>query len=361
VTRIIPIVVVLAFAACSRSAPAAASSEPQAPAAATSEAQTSTPPQGDLGGATSAEQAPPAPVKPVAAELPDVIARVNGEAISRGELEMAVSEIEARAGQPMPADQRDRVLRAVLDQLIGFRLLAQESVARKATVAEAELEKRLDQIRSQFPSDEVFQQQLKQRQLTLEKLRADTRANMQITAMLEAELGTRTAVSAEQVNDFYVKNPAAFQQGERVKASHILVRVQANADAAEREKALAKATAILADVKAGKDFAALAKEHSEDPGSGGNGGDLGYFQRGQMVPPFEQAAFVLAVGQTSELVTSDFGFHIIRVTDKQPGRVQPLTEVRADIEQYLLGQNREQQTRLFVDSLKAKGTVEIYI
>jgi peptidyl-prolyl cis-trans isomerase C len=354
VTRIIPIIVLLAFAACSRSTPAAASSEPQNAA----------PPQGAVGGDTSAPPAPPAapaPVKPVAAQLPDVIARVNGEAISRGDLEMAVSEIEARAGQPMPANQRDRVLRTVLDQLIGFKLLAQESVARKATVTDAELEKRLDQIRSQFPSDEVFQQQLQQRQLTLEKLRTDTRANMQITAMLEAELGPRTAVTPEQVNDFYVKNPATFQQGERVKASHILVRVQANADAAEREKALTKATAVLADVKAGKDFAALAKQHSEDPGSGANGGDLGYFQRGQMVPPFEQAAFSLAVGQTSELVKSDFGFHIIRVTDKQEGRMQPLAEVQADIEEYLLGQNREQQTRLFVDSLKAKGKVEIFI
>jgi parvulin-like peptidyl-prolyl isomerase len=261
----------------------------------------------------------------------------------------------------MPANQRDRVLRVVLDQLIGYKLLAQESVARKATVTDAELDTRLAQIRSQFPSDEVFQQQLQQRRMTLEKLRADTKAGMQITAMLEAELGARTAVSAEQVNDFYVKNPAAFQQGERVKASHILVRVQANADPAERQAALVKATAILADVKAGKDFAALAKQHSDDPGSGANGGDLGYFQRGQMVPPFEQAAFALAVGQTSELVTSDFGFHIIRVTDKQPGRVQPLTEVRADIEEYLVGQNREQQTRLFVDALRTRGKVEIYI
>ena len=338
----------LAFAACSRSAPAAASSAPQDAAPAPAAQADATPPT-------------PPPAKPVPAQLPDVIARVNGEAISRGDLEMAVSEIEARAGQAMPPDQRDRVLRAILDQLIGYKLLQQESAARKSTVTDAEVDARMAQIRSQFPTDEIFQQQLQQRQTTLAKLREDTRASMQITAMLQAELGTRAAVTPEQVNDFYEKNPAAFQQGERVKASHILVRVQANAEAAEREKALAKATAILADVKAGKDFAALAKEHSEDPGSGANGGDLGYFQRGQMVPPFEQAAFALPVGQTSELVISDFGFHIIKVTDKQPGRTQPLEEVRGDIEEYLTGQNREQQTRLFVDALKAKGKVEIYI
>ena len=348
-TRIIPIVVVLAFAACSKSAPAAASSQAQ---------ETPTP-----GQAAPANPAPAAAaaVKPVPAQLPEVVARVNGEAINRSALEEAVSEVEARAGQPMPADQRDRVLRAVLDQLIGYRLLVQETAARKTAVPDADVEARIGQIRSQFPSEEIFQQQLQQRKMTLEQLRVDTRASLQITALLQAELDAKTAVTAEQVNDFYVKNPAAFQQGERVKASHILVRVQANADPAEREKARAKAAGLLADVKAGKDFAALAKQYSDDPGSGAQGGDLGFFQRGQMVPPFEQAAFTLQVGQTSDLVTSDFGIHIIRVTDRQPGRTQPLEEVKADIEEYLLGQNREAQTRLFVESLKTKGKVEIYI
>ncbi len=341
---------VLAFTACSKSAPAAASNEAQ-------DTQASAPAQA----APADPAAPQAPVKPVAAQLPDVVARVNGVAINRADLEEAVTEIEARAGQPMPADQRDRVLRAVLDQLIGYRLLIQESATRKTAVTDAQVDARMEQIRSQFPSEEVFQQQLQQRKTTLEELRANTRESMQITAMLQTELDAKTAVSPEQVNDFYVKNPAAFQQGERVKASHILVRVQANADAAEREKARAKAAGLVADLKAGKDFAALAKQYSDDPGSGAQGGDLGFFQRGQMVPPFEEAAFALQVGQTSDLVTSDFGIHIIRVTDRQPGRTQPLDEVKADIEEYLLGQNREAQTKLFVDSLKTKGKVEIYI
>jgi peptidyl-prolyl cis-trans isomerase C len=340
---------VLAFAACSKSAAAAASSQTQ-----------------DAPAATQAAPAAPAaaavvPVKPVAAQLPDVVARVNGDAISRAELDEAVAEIEARAGQPMPPDQRDRVLRAVLDQLIGYRLLVQESGSRKTPVSDTDLDARIAQLRSQFPSEEVFQQQLQQRKTTLAELREDTRDSMRITAMLQAELDAKTSVTPEQVNDFYVRNPATFQQGERVKASHILVRVQANADVAEREKARAKAAGLLADLKAGKDFAALAKQYSDDPGSGAQGGDLGFFQRGQMVPPFEQAAFALPVGQTSDLVTSDFGIHIIRVIEREPGRTQPLDEVKADIEQYLVGQNREAQTRLFVDTLKSKGKVEIYI
>ena len=356
-TRIIPIVVVLTFAACSKSAPAAASNGTQDTPSQTAPAQTAPAPATPAAPAATVQ----APVKPVAAQLPEVVARVNGEAINRADLEEAVAEIEARAGQAMPADQRDRVLRAVLDQLIGYRLLVQESAARKSAVTDAQVDARLEQIRSQFPTEEAFNEQLQQRKTTLAELRQDTRNSMQITALLQAELDAKTAVSAEQVNDFYVKNPAAFQQGERVKASHILVRVQANADAAEREKARAKAAGLLVELKSGKDFATLAKQYSDDPGSGAQGGDLGYFQRGQMVPPFETAAFALPVGQTSDLVLSDFGFHIIRVIDRQPGRTQPLDEVKADIEEYLVGQNREAQTRLFVDSLKAKGKVEILI
>ena len=349
-TRIIPIVVVLAFAACSKSAPAAASSQTQ-----------ETPAPGQAAPANPAAAADAA-VKPVPAQLPDVVARVNGEAINRADLEEAVSEVEARAGQPMPADQRDRVLRAVLDQLIGYRLLVQETAARKTAVPDAEVDARIGQIRSQFPSEEVFQQQLQQRKMTLEQLRVDTRASMQITALLQAELAAKTAVTPEQVNDFYVKNPAAFQQGERVKASHILMRVQENADAAEREKARAKAAGLLTDVKAGKDFAALAKQHSDDPGSGAQGGDLGFFQRGQMVRPVRAGRLCPAPwDRRASWSRSDFGFHIIRVTDKQAGRTMPLDEVRPEIEQYLVGQNREQQTRLFVDALKAKGKVEIFI
>jgi parvulin-like peptidyl-prolyl isomerase len=118
---------------------------------------------------------------------------------------------------------------------------------------------------------------------------------------------------------------------------------------------------VLKDAKGGKDFAALAKEHSQDPGSAVNGGDLGFFQQGQMVGPFNDAAFSLAPGTISELVETNFGYHIIKVAEKQPGRVVPLEEVRAEVEQYLQNMNREQQTDAFVESLKAKGKVEIFI
>jgi peptidyl-prolyl cis-trans isomerase C len=341
----------VALSACSKSTPAAANTETAAnPAAAAAPS-------------SAAPQAQPAPaeIKPVPAQLPDVVARVNGEAIGREEFEKAVKNIEANAGGAVPPDQRDRVFRGVLDQMIGYKLLIQETKTRKLTVADEELDKRIAQIQSQFPSEEAFKQTLAQQNVTLAQLRADARNDLLVSNMLQAELGSKLTVTPAQIDDFYKKNPAQFQQPERVRASHILIGFPQNADEAAKTAARAKAAEVLKEVKAGKDFAALAKQYSSDPGSAQNGGDLGFFQQGQMVPPFDKAAFSMKPGETSDLVETTFGVHIIRVVDRQSPRTVPIDEVRPQIQQYLEGQGRQQATQAFVDTLKSKGKIEILI
>ena len=345
--RVLPLCVVLAFCACSRSTPAAASAEGNAA-------------QGAAGAvATSAQQ--PETSKPVPAEIPAVVARVNGEAIDKADFERAIGELEGRAGGPVPPDQRDRIYRGVLDQLIGYRLLAQESAARKIAVPDADIEARIAEIRKQFPSQEAFTQTLEQRQMTLQGLRDDAREGMRIDRMLEAEMAGKVTVTPAQLDDFYKKNPDQFKAAERVRASHVLIRFPENADAAAKAQAKARAEEILKALKAGNDFVDIAKTNSQDPGSAANGGDLGFFERGQMVGPFDQAAFTLPPGQISDLVETTFGYHVIRVAEKQAGRTIPLDEVRPKLQQFLENQNREQQTEVFVDSLRAKGKVEILI
>ena len=349
--RLFPLLVALVLSACSRSTPASAETQ-----------NTDTPVATQGQAATAQGQTPAAPVlKPVPAQLPEIVARVNGEDISKADFEKAVMNIEASAGGPVPVDQRDRVFRGVLDQMIGYRLLIQESKSRKMTVADAELDKRVEQIRSRFPSEDAFKKALSEQNVTVEQLRSDALNDILVGTMLQAEVAPKVSVTPEQVNDFYQKNPSQFQQPERVRASHILIGFPQNADEAAKKDARAKAADVLKEVKAGKDFAALAKQYSTDPGSGANGGDLGYFQQGQMVPPFDQAAFAMKPGETSDLVESSFGVHIIRVVDRQAPGVIPIDEVRPKIQEYLEGQGRQQQTQAFVESLKAKGKVEIFI
>jgi len=182
-----------------------------------------------------------------------------------------------------------------------------------------------------------------------------------IAKMLEDSLKDKVAASPEQVTAFYQQNPDQFKQPERVRASHILVAVPPTADAAAKTKLRAKAEDILKQVKAGKDFAALAKEHSEDPGSAINGGDLGFFGPGQMVGPFNEVAFKLAPGAVSDLVETQFGLHIIKVAEKQPARTIPLDEVRDKVKEYLESVNKQRETNGFVAGLRAKGKIEILV
>ena len=347
-TRILAVIALVVLCACSKTPGGATTANAATPA------QAGSPPPA---GATLGEPPP----KPVAAQIPDPVARVNGEVISKTDFDRAVAAIEARNGGPVPADQRDRILRSVLDQVVSYRLLVQESRARKVAVDDAELDARIKQIQGQFPSEEAFKQMLASRKTTVDQMRTEIRQDMIVQKLIEDEISGKVAVKPEQLTDFYAKNPDQFKQPERVRASHILIMVPKGADAAAKTQARTKADGILKDVKAGKDFAALAKEHSQDPGSAEKGGDLGFFQQGQMVGPFNDVAFKLAPGTVSDLVETEFGFHIIKVAEKQAARSVPLEEVRPQLEQYLERQNREQQTDAFVNGLKAKGKIEILI
>jgi peptidyl-prolyl cis-trans isomerase C len=347
--RTLALLALVALCACSKTPAGAATASAATPA----QQPASAPPAGALLG--------PEPPKPVPAQLPDVLARVNGEAVNKAEFDRAVGALEARNGGPVPAEQRDRILREVLDQIVSYKLLIQESRTRKIAATDAEVDERIKEIQKQFPSEDAFKQMLTSRKTTLDQVRSDIRQDITVQKLITNEIADKVAVKPDQVTDFYAKNPDQFNQPERVRASHILIMVPKGADAAAKTAAQTKAADILKEVKAGKDFAALATEHSQDPGSAKNGGDLGFFQQGQMVGPFNDVAFKLAPGSVSDLVETEFGFHIIKVAEKQTARTVPLEEVRPKLEQYLERQNREQQTDAFVNGLKAKGKVEILI
>lgn len=154
-------------------------------------------------------------------------------------------------------------------------------------------------------------------------------------------------VSDDEVRRFYDGNPARFGRPEERQVRHILIAAAADAPAEEVAKAGEKAAAILAQLRADpKRFAELAKAESQDPGSAASGGELGFFGRGAMVKPFEDAAFALTKGQISDVVRTDFGFHVIELLDVKPGQTRPFEEVREEIADELRGQAA---SRLFAE------------
>ncbi len=308
-------------------------------------------------GATAGQA--PAAVKPVPAQLPELIARVNGTPIDRGEFERAVKSLEAQAGGPVPAERRDGIYRQLVDQLVALKLLSQESVVRKVTVPDTDVEGRVAQVKGQFPNEQAFTAALAERQMTPDKLKAEIRQQMQAMKLVETEIGPTVAVTDANVSDFYSKNPDKFQEPEAVHVAHILIRTAENADEAAKKKARTEAQSVLAQIKKGGDFAALAKQHSQDPGSAANGGDLGFVPRGQTVPVFEQAAFALKPAQLSGVVESPFGFHIIKMIAHRDARTVPLQEVKPQVEQFLKQQKTQEKTAAYIEKLKAKAKVEI--
>lgn len=355
----------LALQACRGQASTAANPESATSAAASAATPSVEPVSATSAAAPTAPGAPPPPqappAKPVPAQLPEVLATIDGERIERWELEGAIKGLEARAGAPIPADRRDQIVRSLLDQIVDYHLLSREARERKIAVTDAEVTAQISQIKGGFPNEQAFQQALTAQGITLDQLQRQTRMGMDIDKVLQAEVAPKIKVEDAEIGTFYKQNLAQFEQGESVHASHILIATPQGAQAAEKDAAKAKAQDVLKQVKAGGDFAALAKAQSQDPGSAQGGGDLGFFPKGQTDPAFEAAAFALKPGGISEVVETQFGYHVIKVHEQRAARTAPLEEVSGQIREFLTGQQRESAIQAFLATVKAKRKVEILV
>ena len=185
-----------------------------------------------------------------------------------------------------------------------------------------------------------FVPQIKPSAEAIQKFYEDNNARFQIPeqvrveyVLLNTEALAAEPIPADEIKQFYESNAARFGEPEQRQASHILVGFKPDASAADKSKALEKAKQLAEQIKKSpSSFSDLARKNSDDPGSAAKGGDLGYFGRGMMVKAFEDAAFGLKQGETSEPVLSDFGYHIIRVTGIRPGKTRSLEQARAEIE-----------------------------
>ncbi|HVR10305.1 MAG TPA: peptidylprolyl isomerase, partial [Thermoanaerobaculia bacterium] len=239
-------------------------------------------------GTTAAKPAEP----PLAPEkIPAVVAKVNGTPIAKTELIKMADQIHAQLAPNQP--ETAEFYRKVLDQLVSNELLLEEAKASGITASDEEVNKQVSELKGRFPSPEKYQEELKKEGLTEADLAKQAREAFVLQKLVETKVVNDVKVSDQQVKAFYDQNPDKLKRPERVHVRHILIHVDAKATAEDKKKARAKADDILAKVKAGGDFAKLAEESSDDPGSKQRGGDLSWVSRNQTVPPFESAAFGL--------------------------------------------------------------------
>ena len=257
-----------------------------------------------------------------------VIAKGKGFEIKRSELDEVVTGAKANAAaanQMLPPDFEI----SILNQLVTIQLLLSKATPADRVTGKNEADMQFTNLTERFGSAEAFARQLKVVGMTEENLRAKAAAEATAKAALKRELNLN--ITDAQVLAYYSNHAAAFEEPEKAHVRHILLMtidpaarqpLSTNTVAAKRNQI----ESILKRAKGGEDFAALAKQYSEDPGSKDNGGELPKFGRGDMVAEFEAAAFSLKPNQISDVITTMYGFHVIKLLDKAAAKKYALTE-----------------------------------
>ena len=280
---------------------------------------------------------------------------MNGQDVPKADFDRLVQQMEIEAGGSVPPARRDEMYRALIDQLVTYTALLQEAKARKIAVTAAEAKQvsdaKIAQLRQQIPDPKAFNAALKQRNMTLDRLRSDIRNDIAINKLMAAEAATTPPITDAEIREFYDKNPNEFTG---LRASHILIR-PAGFDEESKKKARAQAEDILKQAKEGADFAELARKHSAD-GSAQQGGDLGFFSRSSMVPAFSDAAFALKPGELSNVVETQFGYHIIKAVERKD---VPFEGATARIRQFLTAKRQDERRQAFVAQVKSKSKIEV--
>jgi parvulin-like peptidyl-prolyl isomerase len=282
------------------------------------------------------------------------LSQAFGPAVTINDVEVPRSKVQAQAdhlinqrgigsgGITQPSAYR-KIQEEVIEQIVVQELLWQEAQRRGTVVGDDEVDRELDRLKSSFESELAFTFKIEEGGFTEQTFRE----NISIT------------VDATAIETFYNENLEQMAVPERVHARHILVKFESGNDES-RAAAEKKLAGLAAQVKAGESFALLAIEHSEGP-SGQKGGDLGYFERGQMVQEFDEVAFGAEPGSIVGPVETQFGLHLIKVEEHTAPGTVPLAEVEPQIREYLVQQTLYGTVEQLVEDLRATGDVEVHL
>lgn len=285
-----------------------------------------------------------------------VVLTVNDQPVYSWEIGLLIPQMQQEMARQGMQPQQDQVIQASMQRVVDSKLLAQEARRQKMQANDERVKVTMAQVEQQAGSRAKLDEALSQLGITYALLEDSVIEADLVQVFIETTIDPQVSVTAEDVETYYNENPQMFQQPEQVHARHILMKTGAEATSDAKAAALAKAAAARKRAVAGEDFAALATEMSEGP-SAPQGGDLGFFGRQQMVAPFADAAFALEVGQISEVVETQFGYHVIKVEEKKPASTMSLDEVRQPLEQMLRQNQGGQATNSVLEQLAAKAAI----
>lgn len=303
------------------------------------------------------------------AEMVDrVAAVVNNDIVAFSEVEQRAAPELARvnsiAKTPEEREKlRNQVLHETLDGLIGDKLMEAQIKELQIDVSDAEVQAGIDDVKkaNNFSDDAQLEDTLRQQGLTMASYKDFMKKHLAKLKLMNLKVRNKIKVSEQDLKAEYARYTQQESEDPEVHVRHIVVLLPKTATPEQVEKARLKAVALAVEArKPGVNFAELAKKKSEGP-SAENGGDLGYFRHGVMLPEFEKTAFALKVGQVSEPVRTAFGWHVLKVEDRRAAATKPFDEVKDMLRDRLLKNQMDHYTAEYVKDLRQQATVDVKI
>lgn len=289
-----------------------------------------------------------------------VLVEVNGAKLTVGEADQQIMAMlgpqAAQMGSDRMAQFMGRFRQQAAERFVMRTLLEQEVAKRAITVADADVDNAVAMIKKRLPEGATLADALQREGMNEAQFRSNLVSELRIKVVVESEVPTNIVVSDEDIAKLYEEEKERFTQPESVQARHILVKVDQAEDAKAKADKKAKAEGLRKQLVEGADFEKLAKENSDCP-SKEKGGDLGTFQRGQMVKAFEEAAFTQPIKDVGPVVETMFGYHIIQVMKRDAGKTSTLAEVKDKLGDYLKQQKQMGLFEVYIGKLKDKAKV----
>jgi peptidyl-prolyl cis-trans isomerase SurA len=275
------------------------------------------------------------------------------------EAQPALREAEKKA--PLDDAARSKIRQTVLDQLVEKKLVEQKVRELNIKIGDDEIRQAIEDVKRQnkIDSQDAFKAALASQGLTFDQYRAQLQEQLERLRLVSMEVRSKIQVGESEMRDYYEANLAKYSEEESFHARHIFFRISEKAPAEEIKRSMTTALLVLAEAKSGKDFVELAKINSEDPAARKDGGDLGIFKKGDMLPELEKTILDMKSGEVSELVVTPAGFHIIKLEERIKGKVKPFESVKTEIEDAIYRKKSEERFSQWAKELRSKASVEV--
>jgi len=298
------------------------------------------------------------------AAIPDIIAEIDGAPISKEGYVLALKGFQRSAkkfGAKIDKQALQKVKKDIIESIISRETFLHQASKENIKADEKVVAEKLAQVKAGFADQKVFKNALKAQGLTEDSLKKEIVKAVTIQSLVEKNILSAIKITDEELRNYYDLNQLEFEKEAMVHASHILARADAKSTPEEKKKARERIEEIKRKLNEGADFAKLASTQSDDKAAASNAGDLGVFSRGQMVEPFSTAAFSLEPGEISDVVKTQFGYHLIKVSEKVPAKVVPFAEAKDSIRAKLTQKMTSEKIREYIKRLRKEFNVKVMV